>query len=137
MRIRYPLALLLSVVMGLFPVRGAELNYATALAQSKADASNPAYEDWYWSLMYPAFKGARRQALAECLPLNNEGLPSIGQVLVLDTTGAVRQSVARGDSALDRCMQSKLSMRRYPAPPKPDFHVGYELEGSPILPRTP
>lgn len=130
------LAVLTTIVTSVSPAHAAGLDYATAMAQSKEDALNPAYRDWYLNQMRPAFSAAVRQGLAECVPLDAEGRPAMGMVLVVDDTGAVRQSVARGDSTFDRCLQTKLAAHRYPAAPKADFHFGFEANASPEMPRT-
>ncbi len=138
MKTRSPglLAVLTTLVVSAGAAHAAELDYATAMAQSKEDALNPAYRDWYLNQMRPAFSAAVREGLAACVPMDAQGRPAMGMVLVVDDTGAVRQSVARGDSTFDRCLQGKLVAHRFPAAPKADFHFGFEASASPAMPRT-
>jgi hypothetical protein len=136
MRFLFPATLLAAIALCGAQAQTVGQDYAQAQAQSKEDALNPAYREWYLSQLRPAFTTVLSQALAACLPMDVSERPGLGLVMVLDQDGKVSKTLMRGESPVYNCLQGKLETHRFPAGPKADFHFGFEINASPSKPRT-
>lgn len=110
----------------------ADTPFAAAKAQGQADATNPAYQEWYLGEMRPAFAPVFQSGLGRCARLaQGRELSSLGLVFVVRADGSVGEFFASDDTRFARCLEDTIRGGSFPPAPKDDFHFGLDLAPPP------
>jgi TonB family protein len=114
------LALALAAVL---PARAGSPEFEAALPKARVDEGEPAHQAWIQSSLVPALIAALRETPPACGPASPRDRQAFGFVVVLAADGSVKALHWREESDWTRCMQAQWIARRFPAPPKDDFHM--------------
>ena len=103
-------------------------NYSDAMAQGKADATNPATRAWYLNEMRPAFSRLVGPALVECVGKTNYSMANgIGLVFSVTPTGEAKQIFWKAENNFTGCVGEKIKTLKFPASPVDEFYFGLEI----------
>jgi hypothetical protein len=114
------------------PAHAAAPEFESSWPQARLDGENPAHQDWLQSVFAPALRLAVRESAQACGRLGEGDLQGFGFVLVLGRDGELKSLHWRDDSDWTRCVSTDWRGRRFPAPPKDDFHVGVVPPGATV-----